>query len=110
MTPTSRPLNSNVRAQVPYLPKIVLNCHSGYRTELDDLIEQFITDRVKLVAVAGPDCSLIENIIDELIVGDGSDDSRFILTSSHPGESLIDVIEFARALERPSGEPQVVEL
>jgi hypothetical protein len=71
-----------------FAPKIVLNCSRGYRTELDAMVEQFIADGVKFVAVAGSDCSLVEDIIDELVVGDGSDESRYILTSSHPGEPV----------------------
>ena len=94
-----------------FAPKVVLNCSRGYRTELDAMVEQFIADGVKFVAVAGSDCSLVEDIIDELVVGDGSDESRYILTSSHPGEPLVNVVEFARtAISEPAGEPQVVEL
>jgi hypothetical protein len=79
--------------------------------ELDAMVEQFVADGVKFVAVAGSDCSRVEDIIDELVAGDGSNESRFILTSSHPGAPLVDVIEFARtAISEPSGEPQIVEL
>jgi hypothetical protein len=94
-----------------YAPKIVLNCRAGYRLELDALVEQFLADEVRFVAIAGSDCSRVEDIFDELVVGDGSDESRFILTSSHPGESLEEVVEFAcTAISEPAGEPQVVEL
>lgn len=75
------------------------------------MVEAFIADGVALVAVAGVDCERIEDIIDELVVGNGSDTSRFILTSAHPGESLLEVVEFARSsISEPPGEPQVVEL
>lgn len=47
------------------------------------LVEDFLRDGVDLVAVAGTDCARVEDIIDELIVGDGSDHSRFINTTSH---------------------------
>lgn len=77
---------------------------------LDQLVEQFIADGVKFVAVAGTDCAVIEDIIDELVVGDGSDETRFILTSSHPGESLEEVIQFARSISEGIGEPQLVEI
>jgi hypothetical protein len=94
-----------------YAPKVVLNCRDGYRVELDAIVEQFLVDGVRFVAVAGSDCSRVEDIIDELVVGDGADESRFILTSSHPGEPLGDVIEFVRtSISEPAGEPQVVEL
>ena len=36
-------------------------------------------------------------MIDELVVGDASDDERFINTTSHPNESVAEVIAFAKA-------------
>ena len=75
------------------------------------MVEQFVADGVKFVGVVGADCSRVEDIIDELVVGDGSDDRRFILTSSHPGKSIEEAVKFARDLsEEYAGEPQIVEL
>lgn len=91
--------------------KVVLHCPKGYRMELDALVEQFIADGVAYVGVVGEDCSRVEDIIDELVVGDGSDQSRFILTSAHPGESVEEALEYARSLYAEySGEVQLVEL
>lgn len=79
--------------------------------KLDALVEQFIADEVAFVGVVGKDCSRVEDIIDELVVGDGSDQNRFILTSAHPGESVEDALEFARSLYAEySGEVQLVAL
>ncbi len=94
-----------------FAQKIVLHCPTGYHLGLEHIVEQFIADGVKFIGVVGADCSRVEDIIDELVVGDGSDTTRFILTSSHPGESLKEALEFARSLSAEySGEPQVVEL
>jgi len=94
-----------------YSQKLVLHCPVGYRMGLDALIEQFVADGVKFVGVVGQDCNLIEDIIDELVVGDGTDPTRFLLTSSHPGESIEDVVEFARYVSSAGdGEAQVVTL
>ena len=94
-----------------YARKIVLHCPGGYTPAIDPLVEKFIADGVEFIAVVGTDCSRVEDIIDELVVGDTSDDGRFILTSSHPGESLASAIDFARSLSaKYAGEPQVVEL
>ncbi len=91
--------------------KIVLHCPGGYRMELDELVEQFLADGVRFVGVVGTDCGLVEDIVDELVVGDGSDPARFILTSSHPGESVEDVLEFARQItEGGEGAAQIVTL
>ncbi len=64
-----------------------------------------------LVAVVGQDCARIEDIVDELVVGDGSDTRPFILTSSHPDETLEDVVDFARILpDDYAGDVEVVVL
>jgi hypothetical protein len=94
-----------------YLQKVVLHCPAGYKRELDDLLERFIADGVKFVGVVGEDCSRVEDIIDELVVGDGSDQQRFILTSFHDGETVAEALEFARSLTGEyAGEVQLVEL
>jgi hypothetical protein len=94
---------------VNYGPKIVLHSKSGYRPEMNALIERFIRDGVKFVGVVGGDCEKIEDIIDEMVVGDGSKEN-FILTASHPGESLEEAIEFARSLSsKYAGEVHIVE-
>jgi hypothetical protein len=78
---------------------------------LDQLVEQFIADGVKFVGVVGHDCQLVEDLIDELVVGDGSDPRRFLLTSSHPGESVEEALGFARQLAGDyAGDAQVVVL
>ena len=55
-------------------------------------------DGVTFVGVVGRDCAEIENIIDELTVGDGTRTPYFMLTSSHPSETVAEVVEFAKAL------------
>ena len=53
----------------------------------------------------------VEDMIDELVVGDGTDEGRFILTSNHEGESLQAAIEFAESLSSEyAGKAEVVEL
>jgi hypothetical protein len=54
--------------------KIGLNCPRGYDSQLDGLVEDFIRDGVVFVGVVGTDCERIEDIIDELVAGDGSRD------------------------------------
>lgn len=96
---------------VPYAKKIVLHCRSGYEPQLDTLVEHFIRDGVMFVAVVGKDCSRVEDIIDQLVVGDGSRDYD-LLTSSHPDASIEAAVEFAKSLtlEFEGLEVQVVEL
>jgi len=94
-----------------YGRKIVLHCPCGYKPELDEMVEQFLKDGVVFVGVVGEDCSRVEDIIDELVAGDGSDESRFILTSFHEGQSLEEAISFAESLTGDhAGQVQVVRL
>jgi hypothetical protein len=97
---------------VTYARKVVLHCPRGYRIELNALVEDFLANGVAFVAVVGEDCSRVEDIVDELVVGDGTDEKRFILTSSHPGETVAQAVEFAKSLsnEYAGQEVQVVEL
>lgn len=92
-----------------YGKRIVLSCPQGYMPSLDMLVEDFLRDGVDLVAVAGKDRAMVEDIIDELIVGDGCDPSRFINTTSH--DSLEDALGFAESWSTDVlGEVQLVEL
>lgn len=95
---------------MPYAKKIVLHCPNGYTVRLDSLVEEFIRDGVKLVAVVGKNCKKIEDIIDELVVGDGSNDGRFLVSTAHPDGSIEEAIEFAKIFESEYEEIQVVEL
>lgn len=60
-------------------------------------VEQCLARNVSLIAVQGEGCERIEDEIDWLIIGDGTDESRFITTSSHPCETLEEAVEFATA-------------
>ncbi len=97
---------------MPYSKKIVLRCQSGATLRLEQLVEDFLQDGVLFVAVVGLECDRIEDIIDEHVVGDGTDEDRFILTSSHPGATVEETVAFARCLAgRYAGDVvQVVEL
>lgn len=91
--------------------KIVLHCPRGYTPRLDGLVAEFIRDGVVFVGVVGQDCARVEDIIDELVVGDGTREPYFMLTSSHPGETIAGAVEFAEALTGEySGKVQVIEL
>lgn len=91
---------------MPYPRKIVLHCPRGHDPRLDALVEELIRDGVRFVAVVGMDCERVEDIIDELVVGDGSRDYD-LLTSSHPGEPLEAAVAFARDLALDSAGPEV---
>lgn len=65
--------------------------HSPLRdlAALDAFVERCLCDRVAWIAIVGDGAALIEEIIDEIVVGQGNDPDRFILTSSHSAEELV---------------------
>ena len=75
--------------------RIVLHAPVSDRVALAAFVEECLRDGVRLIAVAGVDAKALEDEVDWLVIGDGGDESRFIVTSSHPNESLEEVIEFA---------------
>lgn len=95
---------------MPHPKKIILHCPEGATPRLEALVEAFIRDGVIFVGVVGPDCGKVEDIIDEIVVGDGHR-GYFMLTSSHPQEAVAEALAFAAALTGEfAGPAQVVEL
>lgn len=84
--------------------KFVLIPNSGYSTDHDSLLSSLLDDGYELFCAVGKDCELWEEAMDEMAVGDGSN-SRYITTTSHPGESVEEVVTFAESwpTKKPSG-------
>ena len=94
-----------------YAPKIVLTLPMNNPDALPSFVEACLRDRVELIAVVGPDCENVHDLIDDVIIGDGSDTTRFIVTSWHTDEPLNDVLEFARDwTAKTEGQVQIVSL
>ncbi len=75
--------------------KFVLISESGYSKENDKLLFNLLDQGYELFCVVGKGCVVWEDIMDGLSVGDGTN-PRYITTTSHPEESIEDVIEFAK--------------
>ena len=73
-------------------PRIVLHAPISDPALLEPFVEACLRDKVVLIAVVGEGCKDVEDLIDEIIVGDGSDPDRFIATTSHPDEPLEEVL------------------
>ena len=71
---------------------------------LPEFVESCLRDKVGLVAIFGADAHRVEDEIDWLVVGDGSDESRFVCTTSHVDESLAEVTEFATKFQPNTGD------
>lgn len=85
--------------------KIIVHAPVSDETLLGDFVEQCLLDGVSVIAVVGSGCSRIEDIIDEIVVGDGSDGSRFICTTSHPDEPFDDVLNMIETWEFERADP-----
>jgi hypothetical protein len=75
--------------------KVVLVSKTGYSLAKDQILRELISEPIALFCVVGQDCRMWEDAMDDLCVGDGSH-PVFIPTTSHPGETTEDVVEFAR--------------
>lgn len=84
--------------------KIILHAPVSNEALLDEFVEQCLKDGVSLVAVVGPGCRRVEDIIDEIVVGDGNDETRFLCTTSHPDEQFEDVLKMAETWEIERGD------
>ncbi len=79
--------------------KIILHSPVSDKRLLEPFVEQCLCDGVSLVAVVGPGCARLEDLIDEIVVADGSDPDRFVCTTSHPDESFTDVVNMVECWE-----------
>ncbi|WP_431469140.1 hypothetical protein [Sphingosinithalassobacter sp. LHW66-3] len=92
-------------------PKIVLQAPLADPSALQPFVEDCLRDGVELIAVVGTGCEALEEAIDWIVIGDGSDGTRFLTTSAHPNESLQNAVSFADAwISRRDGGVQVVAL
>lgn len=85
--------------------KIILHAPISDETLLDAFVEQCLHDGVSLVAVVGPGCVRIEELIDEIVVGDGTNEARFLCTTSHPDEPFEDVLNMVETWEFDRDDP-----
>ena len=85
------------QSEMQYAQRIILHAPSWHSPKLEAFVEKCIQDRVVLVCAIGGDCARVEDVIDEIVVGDGTDPSRFFITTSHPDESIAEVRKFAEA-------------
>ncbi|WBX86525.1 hypothetical protein [Sphingosinicella microcystinivorans] len=57
------------------------------------------------MAIVGPGCVQLEDIIDEIVVGDGTEPNRFLCTTSHPDEPFDDVLNMTETWEMERNDP-----
>ncbi|WP_156363619.1 hypothetical protein [Sphingomonas sp. Leaf357] len=60
-----------------------------------EFVERCLRDGVRLISITGDDAEKVELEVDLLVIGDGRNEGRFLVTAAHPGEPLNEVLEFA---------------
>lgn len=78
-----------------FAPKVVLELPLSDVQALQPFIEACLRDGVSLIAIVGQGASHIDDLIDEIVVADGSDPCRYISTTIHSNESVEHVLQFA---------------
>ena len=80
----------------------------------DQLLLDLIEAKVMLICVIGKDCERWHDVIDELMIGDGTVLRDFqMMTTWHPDEGLEEVIDFAKRFDivcPGAEEVQVIEV
>ena len=91
--------------------RIVLVSKTGYDASHDDLLRDLIARKIGLFCAVGHDCELWEEAMDELVVGPNGEDTWHVTTTSHPGETTAEVVDFAKMfhLDEP-GDVEVIEV
>lgn len=79
--------------------KVILFSKSDYSEKFDGLLNRLIDEKILLFCAVGKDCELWHDIMDELFVGFGEERDFFMITTWHTGETLEDVIEFAKSYD-----------
>ena len=91
--------------------KILLYCPVSDEALLDSFVEDCIADGVSIIAVFGTGSNRIEDVIDEIVVGDGTRPDRFVCTTAHEDETLDHVINMLKCWEMDKdGDVQIIRL
>lgn len=88
------------------LRHIILHCPATDEARLDSWVEQCLARGVQTICCWGDGCDRIHDILDEIIVADGSDRSRFINTTWHTDDAL----DAARDIAGDFGRKNYVEV
>jgi hypothetical protein len=88
---------------MPAPPKFILHSPLSDETSLEAFVETCLAQNVSLIAVVGLGSAELEELIDEIVVGNGNNGNRFVTTTSHPNETFEDVLSFVRAWNADEG-------
>ena len=84
-------------------PKIILHAPVSDEALLVDFVERCLRDGVSLIAILGPDSERLEDVIDDLVVGDGSIPGRFLVTMAQGDDPIDETMELVRSWDSELG-------
>jgi hypothetical protein len=76
--------------------KVLLISKSGYNVKHNAMLKKMIDEGVELFCAVGKNCEAWEEAMDWLCDGPDGEEHIFINTSSHPDESVEEVLGFAK--------------
>lgn len=89
--------------------KIVVHSLRGHHPEFAARVAAWLDNGITFIGIVGKDAARLEDVVDDVAIGDGSH-ARFVLSSSHPGETLAEAVAFAEILTgEHAGPVEIVE-
>ena len=85
------------------LRKIVVYSLSGLSRDIFELTRQFMAEGVKFVVVVGRDASELEEVIDRVCIGDGTDPYEMLTASLEACEGVAEAINLANSMSDEYG-------
>jgi len=93
---------------MPTAKKVVWVSKSGYAAAHDGLLRSLIARKIELFCAVGCECELWEDVMDALVVGPTGEGTWHVTTTSHPGETVAQAVEFAEIFQLD--EPTDIEI
>ncbi len=91
--------------------KVILISSTKYKAEYDDILNSLIKRKIELFCVVGVDCQNWEEALDWLFIEGNNDESKLVITTSHPDETIEEVKEFAAQWETEgNSEIQIIKI
>lgn len=88
--------------------KIVLHTRVSYDPRFDAFLRGLLARKIVLFCAVGVDCAAWEEAMDWACIGPAGEALGIVVTTSHPGETVAEVVEFAEMFRTDA--PSVVEI
>jgi len=76
--------------------KVILSTNKKYSPEYKDLLAELVERKIELFCAIGEECEIWEEALDSACFNEKGKEIGFVVTTSHPNETLEEVKEFAK--------------